>query len=158
MSIVDLSKPNRDTTLLAPFVQNRLLMALNECHDLGYPVAVFEAYRSPARQDHLWQIGRDGTKAKKVTDAKAWQSNHQYGLAVDLAFLPRPRAWHWPKSDDPIWDKVQEVMERFGFESLKWERPHFEITAGIKWSEAKRIYQDQGALALWHIVEMRLKK
>lgn len=107
MSSIDLSKPNRDTTLLAPFVQNRLLMALNECHDLGYPVAVFEAYRSPARQNYLWELGRNGSKARKVTNARAWQSNHQYGLAIDLAFLPRPRAWHWPKSDDPIWDRCK---------------------------------------------------
>ena len=158
MSIQDLARPNRDTTLLAPFVQNRLLLALNECHDLGYPVAVFEGYRSPQRQQYLWEQSRINKNGRKVTDAQAWQSFHQYSVAVDLAFLPRPKAWYWPKSDDPVWDKVQEVFERFGFESLKWERPHFQITAGITWQEAQKIYKSQGSLSLWHVIEMRLKK
>lgn len=151
MSSIDLTKPNRDTTLLAPFVQNRLLMALNECHDAGYPVAVFEAYRSPARQDYLYEQGR-GRAGKKVTFSKAYQSAHQFGLAIDVAFLPAPKKWTW---EGWPWDAVTNIFEDHGFETLDFEKSHFQIMAGMKYQEAYKIYNSQGMLALWDVVQRR---
>ena len=43
-------------------------------------MALLEGYRSPARQDMLAQMGG------AVTNARAFQSWHQYGLAADCAF------------------------------------------------------------------------
>ena len=63
------------------FVQ-RLLMAfkiMREEH--GYDMALLEGYRSPERQNML------AAKGGHVTQAKAWQSYHQYGLAADCAFM-----------------------------------------------------------------------
>ena len=44
-------------------------------------MALLEGYRSPARQDALAASGQN------VTNARAFQSWHQYGLAGDCAFL-----------------------------------------------------------------------
>jgi peptidoglycan L-alanyl-D-glutamate endopeptidase CwlK len=46
----------------------------------GYDMALLEGYRSPERQAML------AAKGSNVTMAGAWQSYHQYGLAVDCAF------------------------------------------------------------------------
>jgi len=46
----------------------------------GYDMALIEGWRSPERQAEL------ATQGSAVTNAGAWQSYHQYGLAADCAF------------------------------------------------------------------------
>ena len=73
---------SRNWQLLDPdFVQRLLLVfkIMREKH--GYEMAILEGYRSPERQDTLARMGGS------VTNAKAFQSYHQYGLAADSAFL-----------------------------------------------------------------------
>ncbi|WP_020655563.1 M15 family metallopeptidase [Massilia niastensis] len=72
---------SRNWGLLRPDFSQRLLLAfkiMKERH--GYDMALLEGYRSPARQDMLAQAGGH------VTNARAFQSWHQYGLAADCAF------------------------------------------------------------------------
>jgi len=72
---------SRNWGLLHPDFSARLLLAfkiMKEQH--GYEMALLEGYRSPARQDLLAQMGG------AVTNARAFQSWHQYGLAADCAF------------------------------------------------------------------------
>jgi peptidoglycan L-alanyl-D-glutamate endopeptidase CwlK len=73
---------SRDWTLLEKDYSQRLLQAfriMKERH--GYDMALLEGYRSPERQDAL------AAQGSNVTNAKAFQSWHQYGLAADCAFL-----------------------------------------------------------------------
>lgn len=73
---------SRNWGLLHPDFSQRLLLAfkiMKEQH--GYEMALLEGYRSPARQDELAAAGGH------VTNARAFQSWHQYGLAADCAFL-----------------------------------------------------------------------
>lgn len=73
---------SRNWGLLHPDFSARLLLAfkiMKEQH--GYEMALLEGYRSPARQDELANAGGH------VTNARAFQSWHQYGLAADCAFL-----------------------------------------------------------------------
>ena len=73
---------SRDWALMNPAYAQRLLMAfkiMKEKH--GYDMAILEGYRSPDRQNKLAALGGS------VTNAAAWQSWHQYGLAADCAFL-----------------------------------------------------------------------
>jgi peptidoglycan L-alanyl-D-glutamate endopeptidase CwlK len=73
---------SRNWGLLHPDFSARLLLAfkmMKEQH--GYEMALLEGYRSPARQDALAASGGH------VTNARAFQSWHQYGLAGDCAFL-----------------------------------------------------------------------
>jgi len=72
---------SRNWGLLHPDFSQRLLLAfkiMKERH--GYDMALLEGYRSPARQDELARAG------SHVTNARAYQSWHQYGLAADCAF------------------------------------------------------------------------
>ena len=73
---------SRDWALLNPDYARRLLTAFKIMKDEhGYDMAILEGYRSPERQNKLAGMG------SSVTNAAAWQSWHQYGLAADCAFL-----------------------------------------------------------------------
>lgn len=77
-----LDSANRNWRLLdAEFAQRLLLVfrIMRERH--GYDMAILEGYRSPERQNQLAAAG------SSVTNAKAFQSYHQFGLAADCAFL-----------------------------------------------------------------------
>ncbi|HEX5343753.1 MAG TPA: M15 family metallopeptidase [Duganella sp.] len=77
-----LDSANRNWQLLDPAFAQRLLLVfkiMKERH--GYDMAILEGYRSPERQNALAAIG------PSVTNAKAFQSYHQFGLAADCAFL-----------------------------------------------------------------------
>ncbi|MDB5961433.1 MAG: Peptidase [Massilia sp.] len=72
---------SRNWQLLNPDFSQRLLLAfkiMKEQH--GYEMALLEGYRSPERQNRLASMG------SSVTNAGAFQSWHQYGLAADCAF------------------------------------------------------------------------
>lgn len=72
---------SRDWGSLDADFRNRLLVVyklMKERH--GYDLALLEGYRSPERQARLAALGGH------VTQAKANQSYHQYGLAADNAF------------------------------------------------------------------------
>jgi peptidoglycan L-alanyl-D-glutamate endopeptidase CwlK len=148
-------KRHSRTDLLAPFVEDLLLKGLDICKERGLDVSVFETYRSPDRQNYLYAQGRT-RPGKIVTRAPAWQSWHQYSLACDLVFGSGKNIY-WPNADDAIWDKVHAVFEPLGFETISWEKPHIQITAGLSTKEAYRIAKDQGILALWSVVELKTR-
>jgi len=76
-----LASASRNWALLDSEFHQRLLVAFRIMHErYGYEMALLEGYRSPARQDDLARQGPG------VTNAGAWQSYHQYGLAADCAF------------------------------------------------------------------------
>jgi peptidoglycan LD-endopeptidase CwlK len=76
-----LADASRNWGMLHPEFSQRLLLAFKIMRDkYGYDMALLEGYRSPARQDMLARMG------SQVTNAGAWQSWHQYGLAADCAF------------------------------------------------------------------------
>lgn len=73
---------SRDWALMNPAYAQRLLLIfkiMKEKH--GYDMAILEGYRSLERQNKLAAMGAS------VTNAAAFQSWHQYGLAADCAFL-----------------------------------------------------------------------
>jgi len=83
-----MSKQDRDLSKLHPEFRRRLMLAFDRYRRLygtDDPPFVTEGYRSPERQTELYAIGR--TKpGRKVTNARAGESIHQYGLAADIAF------------------------------------------------------------------------
>lgn len=77
----NLASASREWNMLDGDFRQRLLLVfqiMREEH--GYDMALIEGYRSPERQEKLAAMG------KQVTNAGAFQSYHQYGLAGDAAF------------------------------------------------------------------------
>lgn len=145
-----LEKVNRDIANLCPVLQEKLVVSLNECHAAGYTVDIFEGFRAPHRQAILYSQGRD-TPGKWVTDAKPWQSFHQYGLAFDVAFKVNGKwsanSWDnsWP------WDKVASIFQshKISWPKPRGERGHFQIDGGLSLEEIRAIATEQSVLGLW---------
>lgn len=105
--------------------------------DAPYWFRAFEGYRSPARQQQLYDQKRaDGSR---VTKARPFESAHQYGLAVDFVpFIVRlptePRedldsaegAWRWDV-EDSAWDWFDQAVHKHDlYRPITWDRPHVE--------------------------------
>ena len=77
-----LGSADRRWDLLDSDFRQRLLLAYRlMCDEHGYDMVLIEGYRSPERQTLLASMGA------QVTNAAAWQSYHQHGLAADSAFM-----------------------------------------------------------------------
>lgn len=139
-----LQKANKNFDLLCPQFRHRLDLAMNACLDSGYHLMMWEGYRSPARQDWLYQASRT-RPGPWVTDAQGWQSYHQYGIAADIVGNTKGK---------PDWsinyDKIIPIFEAHGFENLRpRETCHFQITGGLGWREMRTIAMLDGMPAVW---------
>jgi len=74
-----LETADRDWTKLSTDFTQPILRILARLQERGYTFALLEGYRSPERQEMLANMGNH------VTNARAFQSKHQFGLAVDVA-------------------------------------------------------------------------
>ncbi|MBC7954667.1 MAG: M15 family metallopeptidase [Cytophagales bacterium] len=107
------SADRRWDALDADFRQRLLLAYRLMREEHGYEMALLEGYRSPERQTQLANLGAH------VTNAAAWQSYHQHGLAADSAFM---RAGKLVISERDPWaakgyELYGEVAQRVG---LTW--------------------------------------
>lgn len=101
---------------------------------LGIVLRVTQGLRTFKEQQDLYDMGR--TKAGKiVTKAKAGQSYHQYGLAVDLVELVKNGTevdWSYDMA------KLAPYASKYGIEwGGNWQgfkdMPHFEKRLGWNW-------------------------
>lgn len=95
--------------------------------------------RDGEAQDELYARGR--TKpGPVVTNAKAGESAHNYGLALDIVPLVAGKPL-WDSSD-PIWQELGRLGKECGFEwAGDWrtfrEYPHFQMVGGLTIAELK---------------------
>lgn len=96
--------------------------------------------RSFDKQDELYAQGRTAP-GKIITNAKAGESYHNYGLAFDLVEIKDGQAlWN-----NPNWIKIGEIGKSFGFNwggdwrSFK-DYPHFELSNGLNLADLKWKY------------------
>lgn len=105
---------------------------------VGVHPVIVQTIRSFEEQDLLYQKGRT-RPGPKVTDARAGQSYHNYGLAIDFCNAINGKLV-WPKVPDRNWMIVVECFKEEGF---KWggdwksfqDNPHFEKSFGLKEKE-----------------------
>lgn len=146
---VPLNKANRDLSLLHPLVRKKVNAIQKALDGEAIPMRVFEAYRYPQRQRYLYNKGRTGS-GSKVTNADAWQSYHQYGLAADFVRY-EDGGWNWDtdtaqKRRD--WDRFHDIARSEGLEPLSWEKPHVQIV-GITLSELMNGQYPNGGDESW---------
>lgn len=109
---------------------------LDRCHDEKIDILITCTYRSNQEQDQLYAISRT-IPGKKVTNAKAGQSKHNFtlnGSPAAKAFDVVPM-----QNGKPIWDSANPLWKRLGeigvslgldwagnWKSFK-EYPHFQL-------------------------------
>jgi len=74
-----LESADRDWSKLQPAFRQTLLTLLARLSARGYEFVLLEGYRSPERQESL------AAQGAHITQARAYESRHQYGMAADLA-------------------------------------------------------------------------
>lgn len=131
-----------ESLLYFPFYL-QLNSALIEAKNIGYDIHVFETWRCPLRQDQLFK------SKPRVTNAPAWMSWHQYGLAVDLAF-GGPGKWSWVGPFGEVADLMQE-------RGLVWggakDAGHFQYDHILPLAEARQIALKRGVPCVWATIE-----
>lgn len=100
----------------ASLLQARLLQAF-QCGTIKNRFLMFDGYRAPDEQRVLF------LKRPVVTKADAWQSVHNYGLAVDFVPHDPGRGWHW--SEDADWGVMRSMAQDRGLMTpIAWDKPH----------------------------------
>lgn len=146
-------KINRDQKLIYPLLNVKVERALKAAAEKGYPLAIFEGYRSPQRQTQLYSQGRTAP-GQIVTWTKAWESYHQYGLAVDVVGFDG-HVWNWD-IDYP------SIASFFTAEGLIWlgpkDKPHFQMDLGLPILIVRQMCIEYGLQRLWQEAEFHLSK
>lgn len=124
---------------LHPKLRNKALSAYNEAVKAtpkGIHPFITQTLRTFKESDDLYAKGR--TKPGSIlTNAKAGQSYHNYGLAIDFVNEVNGKAV-WKVDDN--WMTVVNIFKKHGF---KWggdfksipDAPHFEYTFGYNWKQ-----------------------
>jgi len=106
---------------------------INRCKAEGIDVLITSTYRDAESQNELYAQGR--TKpGKKVTNAKAGQSYHNWRVAFDFVPIINGKA-QW--NDAELFTKCGEIAESVGLEwAGRWvkfkELAHCQYTGGLK--------------------------
>ena len=115
-------------TYLHPSFRAKVQAVLDACAQEQLPFRVFEGFRSPQRQQYLFDQGRT-RPGNKVTNARPWTSYHQYGLAADFVIYENDR-WSWESRGEKAgwWKRLHEIGRAQRLEPLSWETPHLQLS------------------------------
>ena len=142
---------SRLETLFPPFA-NLVRQGLMNCNAHGIPLRAFETYRSWERQESLYAHGRT-EPGQKVTNARAGESWHNYGLAVDLVLMIDGK-WTWNHTE--LYKKAPIYFEPLGLEWLGRskrfpELVHYQFPTSFTISSAKGLAKKGGGiLSVWN--------
>ncbi|WP_062055678.1 M15 family metallopeptidase [Aquimarina longa] len=109
--------------------------------ELGIKLRVTSALRTWQEQNRLYKKGRS-VSGKIVTNAKAGESYHNYGLAFDVVEIKNGKAlWN-----NPNWQKIGNLGKSLGFEwGGDWKRfkdkPHFQKRFGKHHTTLAKLYK-----------------
>lgn len=128
-------------------------------------IKVTEGLRTFSQQWDCWHQGRLKDKGgewvicdirKVVTYAMPGKSFHQYGLAIDSAFMGSDPYLSTivEKDSQFLWNEYGRLCKKHG---LVWggdfkhaDRPHCENSYGLSLIELQILYEDKGLKGLWN--------
>ena len=141
---------NSSLDSLDPAFKSMLDSFMQRLREEHVPMKVVEARRSPERQTYLAGKNKPGAT---LTNAGAWQSPHQYGLAVDmvvdLAALPEDQRKWFSSPTDTSSPEAQKYWAKFG-ELAK--------ASGLEWGGGWKSFKDYGHVEMPNFREYVKKK
>ena len=145
-------KPSSEKRLqqLHPALASRVRAMVADLAAQGTVVEVVQGLRTFAEQDELYAKGRTKPGAI-VTQARGGESNHNYGLAVDLCpFTNDKPDWNAPMG---VWAAIGAAAAAHGLEwGGQWkkflDKPHVQLPA-MTVRECARCYQAGGLDSVW---------
>ncbi|NKE07344.1 M15 family metallopeptidase [Mesobacillus selenatarsenatis] len=133
---------------LHPVVEKNKDVLVQTAAEKGIRVLVTDGFRSFEEQNQLYDKGRT-TEGQIVTHAKAGESYHNFGLAIDFALLNKQGKALWDTAYDgnengkSDWMEVVEMAKELGFTwGGDWKHfkdyPHLEMRFGLTINDLKR--------------------
>lgn len=112
---------------LLPATQKRAREFMKAVQTVGATVKIISGTRTFAEQDKLYRQGRD-LPGPRVTNARASQSNHNFGVAWDVGLFEQGQYL----DESPLYKKVGGIGKGLGLEwGGDWtsfpDEPHFQI-------------------------------
>lgn len=111
---------------LLPLVERKWKAFEAIMQQLNDPIVLVEGYRSPEKQQMYYEQGG-------ITNAQAWESMHQYRIALDYRFKNAPI---YPPSQHNRWKIANQVATFLGFYSygkeLGWDDGHIQVLLDYK--------------------------
>jgi peptidoglycan L-alanyl-D-glutamate endopeptidase CwlK len=138
-----------------PLLSERGIRLLGQCAADGLALMVTQGLRSMAAQDALFAQGRTAP-GRIVTNARAGQSYHNFGLAFDVLVLDAMGKADWDTAN-PGWRLAGQVGKSLGLEwGGDWasfqDLPHFQLTGGLS-LERCRALSRSGVEAVWAAIQ-----
>jgi peptidoglycan L-alanyl-D-glutamate endopeptidase CwlK len=141
--------------LLHPLIRDEVTELVNKANSAtgnAITIRIVQGLRTFPEQDELYAQGR--TKPGGiVTYAKSGQSYHNYGLAIDFAFLIKDKgeiSWDtvkdWDGDTISDWLEVVKIFVKAGYTwggtwaGKKRDAPHFEKIFNLNWREMRKRY------------------
>jgi peptidoglycan L-alanyl-D-glutamate endopeptidase CwlK len=147
---------------LYPPFRARIERLLDFCDQKGWKVIITQALRTFEDQDALYAKGRDEKgividPSQVITNAKGGESYHNYGLAIDLAFLDDSGSVLW---ESPLYDELGANAKLF---NLHWlgalnlpfkDIYHFDANFGYSTWELSVVYLNDNKLpGVWKYID-----
>ena len=127
---------SRKTEDLNPKVADLCRQFIAKCGAQGIDVIITSTYRDAESQNALYAQGRT-TPGKKVTNAKAGQSYHNFKVAFDFCPIVAGKA-QW--NDTDTFTKCGEIAESLGLEwAGRWKS--FKELAHVQYTDGKTLEQ-----------------
>ncbi|MGP4039980.1 M15 family metallopeptidase [Gracilibacillus sp. D59] len=134
-------------TELHPIVEDNKEDLIKQANQLGISIVITDSFRSAAEQNAIYQKGRE-TEGTIVTYAKAGESYHNYGLAIDFALQTNEGNVIWDleydgnQNGESDWMEVVEIAKNLDF---SWggdftrfkDYPHLQMDFGLSIRELK---------------------
>ncbi len=152
---------------LHPLVREEVTKIIQECDTTltgKAKVRVTQGLRTFTEQEDLYSLGRTkvNTNGKttrkpmgnKVTNAKAGQSIHNYGFAIDICLIIDNKEASWDTAKDWDNDKIADwyecvkIFAKYGWEwGGNWkifkDLPHFDKKGFGSWRKLSKLKQDK---------------
>jgi len=132
---------------LEPIFAQKVRLWFDTCEYARKPIYIYCGIRTPNEQSQLYAQGRT-IKGKIVTNAKAYESWHNFGLAIDFCLVDRNGKISWDTKADFDLNKQSDYAECIKFaEKLGLESganfkitdlPHIQFRHGLTIKEAKK--------------------
>lgn len=146
---------------LHPKVRKEVTLIVEECNQTltgRAQLRITQGLRTLAEQKALYAIGRT-IPGKKITHAKAGQSIHNYGFAIDICLLINNTTVSWDTAKDwdtdtkADWLECVAIFAKYGWEwGGNWKTftdlPHFEKKGYSDWKKLQKLPLDKNGYVL----------